>query len=39
VWGGGGGNRPKSKKGIKKELKTGYIKLPMSLCCKCGETL
>ena len=26
----------KSKKEAKKELKTGDIKIPMSLCCKCG---
>jgi hypothetical protein len=39
VGGGGGFNRPKTKKGLKKELKTGDIKLPMSLCCKYGGTL
>ena len=27
---------PKIKKEAKKELKTGDIKIPMSLCCKCG---
>jgi hypothetical protein len=29
----------KPKKYLKKELKTGDIKLPMFLCCKCGGTL
>jgi hypothetical protein len=27
------------KKGLKKEFKTGCIKLPMQLCCKCGLVL
>jgi hypothetical protein len=40
VGGGGGGvTDQKPKKGLKEELKTGDIKLPMSLCCKCGGTL
>jgi hypothetical protein len=29
---------PKTKKGLEKDFKTGGIKLPMSLCCKCGRT-
>ncbi len=32
-------SRPKTKKGLKKEFKTGGIKLPMFLCCKCGWKL
>jgi hypothetical protein len=31
LWGGGGFNSPKTKKKPQKELKTGDIKLPMSL--------
>jgi hypothetical protein len=38
--GGGGYNRPKTnKKALKKEFKTVGIKLPMSLCFKCGWKL
>jgi hypothetical protein len=39
VVGGGGLSFQKPKKYLKKELKTGDIKLPMFLCCKCGGTL
>jgi hypothetical protein len=37
--GGGGDIIPKTKKIPQKGLKTGDIKLPMFLCCKCGGTL
>ena len=37
--GGGYIKDQKPKKGLKKEFKTGCIKLPMQLCCKCGSVL
>jgi hypothetical protein len=37
--GGGHIKDQQPKKGLKKEFKTGSIKLPMQLCCKCGSVL